>query len=170
MAVKGNPTALEFIYSEVTQRLITPEWRNIHTSASLFLSKRAAAAFRGFAHAQLRRLQGDGTGKHGQRPEMAEQFGFDTKAAMHTVRLLGEGIELMETGNITMPRPDKNSLIKIRNGEFGTIERLLDYTNYQFDRLDEAEKKSMLPEHVNRDAINKLLSQIYMEFWNRKNE
>jgi hypothetical protein len=29
-----------------------------------------------------------GTGKHGQRPEIMGKFGYDTKAAMHTLRLL----------------------------------------------------------------------------------
>ena len=67
-----------------------------------------AAAFEGFARQQLDRVLGlRGKGKHGQRPELEEKFGYDTKAAMHVIRLLKEGIEYMHHGQITYPRFEK---------------------------------------------------------------
>jgi hypothetical protein len=65
--------------------------------------KQAASQFRGFADAQVRRLQGIGTGKKGQRHELIGEHGYDIKAAMHVIRLLNEGIELMRRGVITLP-------------------------------------------------------------------
>jgi uncharacterized protein len=83
-------------------------------SRDVFLSRQAALQFRGFAEAQVRRLQGIGTGKKGQRHELIGVHGYDIKAAMHVIRLLNEGIELMRSGTITLPRPEKELLITIR--------------------------------------------------------
>jgi len=83
--------------------------RNSEEPGSISLAT-AALQFRGFAEAQLRRLPGIGTGKKGQRHELIGVHGCDIKAAMHVIRLLNEGIELMRSGTITLPRPDKELL------------------------------------------------------------
>ena len=38
---------------------------------------------------------------------------------MHVIRLFNEGIELMRSGTITLPRPEKELLITIRTGNYG---------------------------------------------------
>ncbi len=66
---------------------------------------KSRTAFQGFANDQLARLVGSkGGGQHGQRPEYIGKFGYDTKAAMHVIRLLNEGIEFIARGTITLPR------------------------------------------------------------------
>jgi hypothetical protein len=45
---------------------------------------------------------------------------------MHVVRLLHEGIEWMRTGTITLPRPEKDLLITIRTGNYGSLEPVLE--------------------------------------------
>lgn len=75
LAAKGNPTALRFLFS----------------------NRNASKQFRGFAETELRRLQGIGVGKKGQRHELIGAHGYDIKAAMHVIRLLNEGIELMRS-------------------------------------------------------------------------
>ena len=57
-----------------------------------------------------------GAGKKGQRHELIGAHGYDIKAAMHVIRLLKEGIELMRSCTITLPRPEKDLLITIRTG------------------------------------------------------
>jgi len=59
-----------------------------------------------------------GRGKKGQRPELEQVYGYDVKAGMHTVRLLNEYLELMRDGRITLPRPERELLIKIRTGKW----------------------------------------------------
>ena len=55
--------------------------------------------FLGFADDQLKRMTGTkGRGKKGQRPEIEAKFGYDVKAAMHTLRLLNECKELLSEG------------------------------------------------------------------------
>jgi uncharacterized protein len=164
LAAKGNPTALHFLFTRNYSPRTEP-WERVLTCREVFLSRRATVQFRGFADAQVRRLQGIGTGKKGQRHELIGAHGYDIKAAMHVIRLLNEGIELMRSGTITLPRPEKELLIKIRAGEYGSLERVLSLANGLFRELEEAEANSRLPEKVDRARISELVSETYLRFW-----
>jgi predicted nucleotidyltransferase len=164
LAVKGNPTALHFLFAH--NYCESPgAWRAIANQQEAFLSRQAAHQFRGFADAQIRRLQGIGTGKKGQRHEYIGIHGYDTKAAMHTIRLLQEGIELMCSGTITLPRPEKELLVSIRTGTYGSLERVLSLANSLFAGLQRAEGESRLPEAVDRRRVSEIVSKTYLDAW-----
>ena len=165
LAAKDKPTALHFLFSQNYAPKPEP-WDRVSKSRDVFLSRQAALQFRGFAEAQVRRLQGIGTGKKGQRHELIGVHGYDIKAAMHVIRLLNEGIELMRSGTITLPRPERELLITIRTGNYGSLERVLSLANSLFRELEEAEAKSGLPEKVDRNRISALVSDTYLRFWN----
>ena len=46
-------------------------------------------------------------GAHTNRPELVAVHGYDTKYAMHALRLGLQGIELLTTGRITLPVPSR---------------------------------------------------------------
>lgn len=165
LAAKGNPTALHFLFSRDYARHTEP-WKYVLKHKDVFLSRQAASQFRGFAEAQIRRLQGIGTGKKGQRHELIGAHGYDIKAAMHVIRLLNEGIELMRSSTITLPRPEKDLLITIRTGNYGSLDRVLNLANTLFAELEEAVSDSQLPEKVDRARISALVSETYLHFWN----
>jgi predicted nucleotidyltransferase len=166
MAAKGNATALHFLFTPNLSFKPSSWEKHIRPNTSMFVSSWAGFHFKAFAEAQLRRLNGDaGAGKHGQRPELTEQFGYDTKSAMHIIRILGEGIELMKTGHITLPRPEKDFLIEIRKGQYGSLTRVKALAEEMFALLDDARRNSKLPEGVNRPAISKLVADTYLDFW-----
>ena len=100
-----------------------------------------------------------------QRPEIEEKYGYDVKAAMHIIRLLNEGIELMRSETITLPRPEKELLISIRTGQYGSLERVLDLAKALFLELERAEGESQLPEKVDRLRVSKLISHTYLDYW-----
>lgn len=164
LAAKGNPTALHFLFSD-NYAHNQEVWERVKLKKEVFLSRQAASQFRGFADAQVRRLQGIGTGKKGQRHELIGEHGYDIKAAMHVIRLLNEGIELMRSGVITLPRPERDLLITIRTGKYGSLERVLDLAKSLFLELDKAQNKSKLPEDVDRAEISKLVSGTYLGHW-----
>lgn len=60
------------------------------------------------------------------RSELEEKFGYDTKHAMHLVRLLRMGVEALETGVINVRRADAAELLAIRNGSW-TYEEVVEY-------------------------------------------
>ena len=105
-----------------------------------------------------------GRGKKGQRPELEQKYGYDVKAAMHAVRLLGECKEILLSGTITLPRPERDLLIRVRTGKF-SLERVLNMANKLFAECDEATGKSVLPEKVDRRAVSEILSRAYLRSW-----
>src|SRR6185503_16959574 len=58
-------------------------------------------------------------GAHTNRPELVAGHGYDTKYAMHALRLGLQGVELLTTGRITLPVPEPHRayLRSIRRGE-----------------------------------------------------
>jgi predicted nucleotidyltransferase len=60
------------------------------------------------------------------RSVLEEAHGFDTKHAMHLVRLLRMGKEALTTGQLIVRRPDAEELLSIRNGAW-TYEQVVAY-------------------------------------------
>ncbi len=166
MAAKGNATALHFLFAEPKE--VDPKaWKIIQGQREVFLSRGSAKQFLGFADDQFKRLTGEkGSGKKGQRPEYIGKFGYDTKAAMHGLRLLYECLELMTHKTITLPRPEKDLLIEVRSGEW-LLDRVLAHAKNLAREVDGAVASSPLPENVDRITISELVAQVHLEFWNR---
>lgn len=167
LAAAGNPTILHMLFTPADEAEI--EWGTLVGSRTLFLAKAHARKYRGYADAQLRRMMGhDSRGKHGQRPELEKKFGYDVKAAMHVLRLLHEGIQFVNTGWVTLPRPEgeRAELLAVRRGEWSG-ERVLGEAYRLFAKLDSAVEHSPLPEEVNVEAVRKLVTEIYLDAWSR---
>lgn len=163
LASKGNPTALHFLFAEGVAQ--NPIWAEIVKNKRVFLSRACAKQFLGFADDQLKRMSGKkGRGKKGQRPESEEKYGYDGKAAMHTLRLLYECKELMSQGEISLPRPERDFLVRVRTGKY-SMDKVLAMAHELFSECEEAAKSSSLPEKVERTAVSSLLSNSYLKAW-----
>lgn len=93
------------------------------------------------------------------RSELEEQHGYDTKHAMHLVRLLRMGAEALQTGEILVKRPDAKELLAIRNGAW-TYKELVDYAEKMDKWVREVlYKQTKLP----RTPDIKLAAQVVME-------
>lgn len=160
LAAKGNPTVLGYLFAPST---LPGVWKDmILPQRHLFLASSHAKGFLGMGRNQLHRLQGiKGVGKHGQRDDAK---GYDTKAAMHMIRMMHECLEFLEEGTITYPRPEVQMLLNIRNGEWTQTE-----AEHEFIKLEklvlEAEAISVLRRHVDRSAISDLITKAYLEHW-----
>jgi len=163
LACKGNPTALHFLFAEgVLDKIV---WKGIVASRQAFLARVHLKQFLGFADDQLKRITGrKGRGKKGQRPEIEERYGYDVKAAMHTLRLLHECKELLSEGTITLPRPEREFLIRVRTGKY-SIDKVLSMAQTLFAECQEAAGSSCLPEKVDRTAVSQLLADSYRTSW-----
>jgi predicted nucleotidyltransferase len=164
MAARGNATALHFLFADATA-VSDSIWQTIQSRRDIFLSKRSAAQFLGFAENQLKRITGEkGKGSKGTRPEYECAFGYDTKAAMHCLRLLFECRELMNDGKISLPRPEKDILIDVRSGAW-TLERLLREAESLREQTETAAVSSNLPDSVDQLEISRLVAQVHLDFW-----
>jgi hypothetical protein len=79
---------------------------------------------------------------------------------MHVIRLLSEGIELMRSGTITLPRPEKELLITIRTGQYGSLGRVLTLANTLFPELEPADPTARFIPAVSCSASEKRLCRI----------
>jgi uncharacterized protein len=165
LAATGNSNALEFLFTQEEMASESRIWTmHILPNREHFVSRRAGFHFIEFSKAMLKRIKGEGTGKHGQRDELIEIHGYDTKAAMHLVRVLDEGKELMDTGKITLPRPNVELLKRIRGGEFDFPEIEFMY-DQRLALLLEAQEKSSLPAELDRAKISKIITDAQTDFW-----
>jgi predicted nucleotidyltransferase len=93
------------------------------------------------------------------RHELEARFGYDTKHAMHLVRLLRMAREMLSTGQVLVERPDREELLAIRDGAW-TYEALVAWAKQQDLELDELAANSPLPREVNRPAIDALCREV----------
>jgi uncharacterized protein len=163
LACKGNPTALHFLFANGTLR--NAIWANVVRNKHAFLARTFVKPFVGFADDQLKRMTGTkGRGKKGQRPEIEERYGYDVKAAMHTLRLLYECKELLSEGTITLPRPERDFLIRVRTGKY-SMDKIIAMAQKLFAECEVAAQTSPLPERVDRAPISRLLTDSYRRAW-----
>ena len=87
------------------------------------------------------------------------KFGYDTKHAMHLVRLLKMCREILETGEVHVKRPDAPELLSIRNGEW-SYEKLVAWSEEQNNDLDQMYKTSTIPNNADFDKINNLCQEL----------
>lgn len=91
------------------------------------------------------------------------QFGYDTKHAMHLVRLLRMGHEILTTGNLIVKRPDAKELLAIRAGEW-KYEDVLKYADDMVQKINSIPSdKYAVPVQPNFSFINRLIIDITEE-------
>lgn len=167
LAIKGNPSCLHFMFAWPEYSCNT--WKDILWEREAFLCKKHVKAFLGFADDQMKRLLGEKGQKNVHRRESEEKFGFDTKYAMHILRLYGEAIELMQTGHITLPRPNKSFLIDVRLGKYKLSEIKEAGRELEATAIASAER-SQLPAEIDRLKVNRILTLAHRNFWEQNFE
>ena len=93
------------------------------------------------------------------RHELEANFGYDTKHAMHIVRLMRMGEEILSDGKVNVYRPDAKELLEIRNGKW-TYEELLEWAEEKDNLVRNIlYKSSDLPKKVdlNMSHLNSLM-------------
>lgn len=120
LALDGNPTVLIPLYAQGDAVMAcTPMGQQLRELAPKVISEVAGRRFLGYLDAQRTRLLGGGhQARVPNRPELVERFGYDTKYASHALRLGLQGIELMETGWLSLPlrAADKERCIEVKSG------------------------------------------------------
>jgi uncharacterized protein len=164
LAAKGNATALHFVFAQATASS-NRIWEMVQQERELFRTKQSAEQFLGFADNQRQRITGErGRGSKGRRPEYENQFGYDSKAAMHCLRLYLECIGLMKSGTISLPRPERDYLIEARSGG-STLERFLRESEQLRLEAENAAAHSELAEKVDPPAISSFLAKVHLAAW-----
>lgn len=166
LALKGNPTVTEILFIEGGIKTVVGF--ELQMMAPYIVSRQAGKAYLGFMEAQRKRLTGErGNAGHGvMREELIAEHGFDTKFAMHMLRLGLQGCELLTTGQLQLPinGKDRDYLLSVRNGKVP-----LDAC-FERQRELEAKLKSLLDnssvqEQPRTAEVEKWMLDVYSREW-----
>jgi len=168
LALAGNPTVLLVLFvpdSEVVFR--NEAGAELTDNAHRFVSRLAARRFLGYLRAQKAAMTG-AAGAHTNRPELVAVHGYDTKYAMHALRLGLQGVELLSTGRITLPVPEphRRYLREIRHGQVPLTE-VIDAVLAAESELIRLRDASSLPAEPDRRWVDEWLHRNHLGYWAR---
>lgn len=162
LAAKGNPSIIMLLWlpeyitaTNIGLRLVAMR--------DAFVSREAGWRYLGYLESQRRALTGEKSACT-SRPELVERFGYDTKYAMHALRLGHQGIEYLTERKVSIPVPQplREHLRSVRRGELKLPDVIAEID-------DVAAKLRTLTERTaggaNWDAINRFLIEAHQEHW-----
>lgn len=169
LAIQNNPNVLEILFTNPEHfKIINHYGYELVNIRHWFLSKQFFQRINGYARSQYyRMIQNGGKPNHGQgnpkRMAAREKFGYDIKAGSHLIRLVSEGIEVLETGNLSVYRPERELLTDIKIGKY-TFDEVMEMYRELDARLLIAYEKSELPEKPNFHKINKYIIELTKDY------
>ena len=81
--------------------------------------------------------------RFGSRKELVSKYGYDVKFGMHLMRLILEGQELLQTGNLVFPLQYKDYLLEIRQGKYN-LSDLISVSETMEKKVEELYETSIL--------------------------
>jgi len=163
LAMNNNPNILSLLYTPDKNVIFKNEYgQKIIDNRELFLSKKSYHTFRGYAHSQKRKILTKEA--EGKRVALIEKHGYDTKFAMHLMRLLYEGLDIMVAKQLIYPCPHRKQLKAIRNGEWDLAKVLAEAERLEH-LIDEAYVKSDLQYGADQAKIEKLQMSMLEGYW-----
>ena len=170
LAANGNPTLLNLLFVQPKDRHIDSDLAcELRDLTDKIVSREAAARYRGYLRAQRERLIGVRGQKHtggARRAKYMAEAGWDTKYAMHMVRLGVQGVELLHTGKISLPiqEPLRSQIMDVRLGNV-TQDYAVEWAESLEAQLDDLENSSDLRPEPDRKALEKWLVEVQMDSW-----
>lgn len=89
---------------------------------------------------------------------------YDSKNMMHTIRLLDMAIEVLNTGQVQVKRPNREMLLSIRKGEW-KYDDLIDLANEKMRLIEAAYLSSPLQAVPDKNKVEALLVDLRKEFY-----
>ena len=153
----ANPNILELLFVPAHCHVfIHPIMKMLLRVRDRFLTKKIKTTFGGYATAQLRKLQKNSI------PTQVRMY--DTKNAMHLVRLLQMGEEALRTGVLNVQRENTKELLSIRAGNMDYAE-LIRYVEVLNQKLNRSFETSSLPDNVDIVFVEKLCIKMREEYY-----
>jgi hypothetical protein len=170
LALSGNPTVMLLLHTPDEHcSILEQPGRDLRANKHWFAARRAGRAYLGYMERQRDRMTGERGQMRVNRPELIEQYGFDTKYAGHVLRLGYQGIEFLESGALTLPLPEpqRERVLDVRTGRVSFDEVLAEADDLR-DRLAALIETSALPDDPDHDAVNAFLADTYRAWWSAR--
>jgi len=117
----------------------------------------------GAAHREWSQYQNWKATRNEARAALETQWGYDTKHAMHLVRLMRMCREILERGEVVVKRPDAAELLEIRAGAW-SYEKLIEWADVEDKALEAVAASSPLPKSPDRKDVEGLCVDVVMGF------
>lgn len=163
---KFSPNTVEILFApkeHIIERSV--QGQILMEERSKFVSKRIAAPMKGFALSEWNKAVNylNNLDKIGDRRKSdIEKSNYSIKNAYHAIRLLEECLEILETGEITFPRPNAAFLRQVRAGEVSRAE--LEARWAALDAaIPAAQARSPIPDEVDAAALDELFFYLIKE-------
>lgn len=167
LALQGNPTIINLLFTP-GDFLVACDARGsqLRELSPYIASREAGKRYLGYLQSQRERLLGRRGQRDVRRPELESQYGFDTKYAMHMLRLGYQGIDYLKTGRITlpMPEPQRTFLLMVRTGKIPQAQCIEMAEALEAD-LQNLLDTSPLPEHPNTAEVERWMIRCYLNAW-----
>ena len=162
--LKGSPNLIECLF--VRRELVTVGTKMgwyLRDNRRLFLSMKTFHAFKGYANGQMHRIR-QRNPETDERKAIIEKYGYDTKMAYHTLRLLDQLDQILTVGDIDLMR-NKEECKLMRAGEWGDFDRFDKEFQKRMDSVEELSRRCSLPPQPQEGALKKLLMEILEEHY-----
>lgn len=166
LALHGNPTVLLALFVPDDEVVFRNEVGcELVANAHRFASRLAADRFLGYLRSQAAALAGDREGR-ASRPELVAAHGYDSKFAMHALRLGVQGEEFLTSGRITLPIPEPHLsyLRAVRRGELDIAE-VAEAVARAEKRLIDLRERPSLVEEPDRAWVDDWLHRAHVAYW-----
>lgn len=124
---------------------------------TLTAEKKYRAALKHWASYQTWKAQ-----RNAARAALERRHGYDTKHAMHLVRLMHMGLEILERGELRVRRSDAAELIAIREGAL-SFDQLMEIAARLETDMQRAAARTTLPDDVDYEQVGRLAVQLMLE-------
>ena len=100
------------------------------------------------------------------RAKLERAHSYDTKHAMHLVRILRMGKEILTTGKVIVRRPDAEELLAIRNGKW-SLDELLEYVENLDAEIEAFYEKGefAVPHSPPKVEMSDFCVELYRNYW-----
>lgn len=162
LCMQFNPNAIPALYVDPKFYTLTScAYNMLRSERDIFISQRAQHTFLGYAESQRKNVVNGDTGKLGQkRKELVAKYGYDTKFAMHTIRILETAKEFFRDGILTVYREnDRELLLDYRNGKY-SLDQWIKHIDQQMIDVKKEITKTLLPKEPNVKRINEIAMSI----------
>jgi predicted nucleotidyltransferase len=159
LAAKANPNVIEHMFVARENVLFVRDYMwGILENRHKFLSKLAAKTYGGYAQGQLHKMQSLGKDPQSRRYESFKKYGYDIKNASQCIRLLYQGRQILEDGDLTVELSGEalETVMAVKSGEW-ELDDLKVKALKLFNELNDAEKASSLPDKPDMKEIDKIL-------------
>lgn len=163
---KGNPNTITILFAPKDKILSKSCWTvsgDLMHNRMRFITKAAGTRYLKYLINQRTMYLDNPKVK---RPELVEQYGFDTKGAYHAMRVGLQGYELMSTGTISLPMTTdcRTYLLGVRRGMYSKDE-VFEHLREIEHNLSRAIVETDWPDAPDYSLLTRWNSRLHDVYW-----